>query len=226
MKCKVLIISKTRMYGGKVCVGGITREKRYLRLLDSNGDYRNTDTKLDIGDVWNMEYTEMQNTTPPHVEDVIVIEEEFWANLVKGETTITEVLTNKLKVKIWEGSPENLFDGLLKWTKGGTGYINKSGEIPTNSVGFWKSDKNIFMAKKTWEGKETIRYHYPCDGDDRSLKYVGFENPVKTLPAGTIIRVSMPKWWLHEGELRCYLQLSGWYDYFEPKEDNVDDLPY
>ena len=35
------------------------------------------------------------------------------------------------------------------------------------------------------------------------------------IPAGTLVRVSLAHWWRpeddHTGELRCYVQLSGWF---------------
>jgi len=35
----------------------------------------------------------------------------------------------------------------------------------------------------------------------------------KQIPADTLLRVSLARWWDNEGrhEERCYLQLSGWY---------------
>jgi hypothetical protein len=61
---------------------------------------------------------------------------------------------------------------------------------------------------------EKIRYRYFSDKGLRSLPYVGFENPAEVIPAGTVVRVSLARWWNKEGEKeeRCSLQLSGWYD--------------
>lgn len=43
------------------------------------------------------------------------------------------------------------------------------------------------------------------------LKFVGFQEHVSRIQAGTIIRLSLANWWDGQGEDRCYLQLSGWY---------------
>lgn len=46
-----------------------------------------------------------------------------------------------------------------------------------------------------------------------SIKYVGFAEPINKIPAGTLVRVSLARWWrpTETSEERCYLQLSGWY---------------
>ncbi|WP_179375776.1 hypothetical protein [Winogradskyella wichelsiae] len=52
----------------------------------------------------------------------------------------------------------------------------------------------------------------------KSLKWVGMVEPLKIIPKGTLIRVSLAKWWPRKNKLKdynvphgCYLQLSGWY---------------
>ena len=66
------------------------------------------------------------------------------------------VLKNKIKVKIWKGGIEGLFDEKLLWTSGGSGYISKAGGLPKNSVGFWISDKDLIRN----DFKDKIRYSY------------------------------------------------------------------
>lgn len=49
------------------------------------------------------------------------------------------------------------------------------------------------------------------------IPYVGFEPAVDLIPKGTLVRVSLARWWRpHDSppdmEERCYLQLSGWYE--------------
>src|SRR5262249_30308746 len=49
----------------------------------------------------------------------------------------------------------------------------------------------------------------------RTLTFVGFQEPLEVIPAGTLLRVSLAHWWRPkdkpEEELRCYVQLSGWF---------------
>ena len=65
------------------------------------------------------------------------------------------------------------------------------------------------------DGKR-IRYRYPTADDGRTLTFVGFQQPLPQIPAGTLLRVSLAHWWrpdeMPDGELRCYVQLSGWYE--------------
>ena len=39
--------------------------------------------------------------------------------------------------------------------------------------------------------------------------------PLKNIPAGSLLRVSLARWWKHPNEeaaaLSCHLQLSGWF---------------
>jgi ATP-dependent DNA helicase RecQ len=75
---------------------------------------------------------------------------------------------------------------------------------------FWRPDQPLARDN---EGKR-IRYRYPTADGGRTLTFVGYQEPLPELPAGTLLRVSMSQWWRPddrpEAELRCYLQLSGW----------------
>ncbi len=204
----VIIVSKTHMTTA-ACVGGILADGRLVRLLTEHGSNQDIDTDLKVGDVYTIEFLERDNKKPPHIEDILVTKLDFKftfssiANMIK-------YLKEKLNVKIWKGKPDILFDGKLLWTDGGSGYISENGEIPDNSVGFWISDKNL----KKRIAFEKVRYNYPIENGWRSLPFVGFEEPVEIIPAGTLIRVSLARWWDTNGktEDRCSLQLSGWYD--------------
>jgi len=64
------------------------------------------------------------------------------------------------------------------------------------------------------DGKR-IRYRYPTADHDHTLTYVGFQEPVPEIPAGTLLRVSLAHPWRPKDqpqeELRCFVQLSGWF---------------
>jgi len=220
----VIIVSKTHMSNAS-CVGGVLANGRFVRLLNENGYNQDINTPLNIGDVWTIEFSERENKKSPHIEDVLVSK----MNLKFSFETIdnmVEYLKSKLKIKIWRGSPDILFDEKLNWTDNGSGFINKENGIPENSVGFWIPDmkltKRIFYEK--------VRYNYPNINGWRSLPFVGFQNPVDVIPAGTLIRISLARWWDTNGktEERCALQLSGWYGLAEAEieEDINDDLPF
>lgn len=71
---RVLIVSKTRMRGGHVCVGGhdLDERMRSLRLLQPDGTNMPADARFEIGQLWELNYQPAPNVQPPHVEDVLV----------------------------------------------------------------------------------------------------------------------------------------------------------
>lgn len=204
---EVIIVSKTHMSKAS-CVGALAKNGRFLRLLDERGNNQPVDTDYEVGQVWDLEFSEAGHRTPPHVEDVYVTSRRRIGVLDKGKKML-DVLRD-YRVSFWEGAPDVLFDGLLQWTEGGSGYISEEGEIPCNSVGFWVPDRRL--KKKIFY--EKVRYDYPKINGWRSIPYVGYGDPVVIIPAGTLVRVSLARWWDRDGETedRCSLQLSGWYD--------------
>ncbi|GET25658.1 hypothetical protein [Prolixibacter sp. NT017] len=221
MKEIVLILSKTRMNHHQVCVGGLTMEGRYVRLLDKNGHNQPEDIDFEPRQAWEIEYSPRTNNTPPHVEDVIV-QNRISKGRLKNSITIKDFI-EKRNIPIWRGHPDNLFDRLIQWTENGSGYIDKRGGIPDHSVGFWISDKDLWRHREF----DSIRYFYPSSNGRRKIKFKGFEGAVKIIPAGTLLRVSLARWVsFGAGEsLKCWLQLSGWYDLGE-HSDEEDDLPF
>ena len=133
-------------------------------------------------------------------------------------------IVERFNAPIWRGSPDILFDNCLLWTDNGSGYVSEEGEIPAHSVGFWIPDRDL--SKRIFY--ERVRYNYPNINGWRSLPYVGFEDSVETIPAGTLVRVSLARWWDRNGETedRCSLQLSGWYDLPQTEEDDDYELPF
>ncbi|MCK5342471.1 MAG: hypothetical protein KAR20_03655 [Candidatus Heimdallarchaeota archaeon] len=202
---KVLIVSKTRMGGGYCCVGGLDiAEKRSLRLLQRNGFNQREDTQFRIGHIWDIKYIPNVDLIPPHIEDVRVLNARF-----EGiQSNLSKFLLEKIKP--WRNGPEALFDGKLSATGAGSGYVSKQVGVPSCSTGFWLLDKPL--AKSKFEDK--VRYRYPETHGIRYLTLRGYNEPVDTLPTGTLLRVSLARWWKPEDtdvEERCYLQLSGWY---------------
>ena len=204
----VFIVSKTKMKN-LVCVGAVSQDGRYVRMLTENGRNQDKDTQFDIGDVWAIEHKERENIIPPHIEDVLV------GNMTYKFTTPTIekmvlFLEKRLKIKIINGGLSQLYDGLLRWTNGGSGYISKRVGVPSNSVGFWVLDKDL--TRTEFKGK--IKYEYPNSLGYKRITYVGTQESIDVIPEGTLVRVSLARWWSPQNsniEERCYLQLSGWY---------------
>jgi len=204
----VLILSKTRMYNERCCVGGITDSGKAIRLLTETFDYQPGNTDFEPRQVWDIDFSEKPDCIKPHIEDVVLKSKKFLYK-INDEKKIKDII-QYYKIRIWCGSSDSLFDGKLKWTNNGSGYISHN-MLPNQSVGFWISDEDLFFTEDNG-----IRYKYK----ERFLKFVGTDYPVEKIPKGTLIRVSLARWWRKEEDMeeRCYLQLSGWYDY---KEENL-----
>ncbi len=202
---EILITSKTHK-GNAACVGGlIINNNRFVRLLSPGAWDQYADTAFNVGDIWDISFTDVDELEPPHIEDIIIHTKRY----IRRVENFTGFIKNS-GVTIFHGSPNGIFNGLLGWTGSGSGYIESNSDFPDNSVGFWISDKDLEHSDK--------HFVYPAPSiyaGAKRLKYVGFENPVEVIPAGTMLRVSLARWWKPEdsdfGE-RCYLQLSGWYD--------------
>ncbi len=204
---RVLIVAKTRM-NNAACVSGLTIDtNKSIRLLRSNGFNQQIDTPFNVGQVWELDFHPSSKITPPHVEDVIVTRERF----IGQYTNVASILMQR--VQPWHGEPDQLFDGLLIIDKI-NGYISQSRGIPDCSTGYWLPSRPLNVTQKHEKPYYQIKYemqnHYQ---GTLLIPYVGFANPIQQIPAHTLMRVSLARWWMPLGvdEGRCYLQLSGWY---------------
>ena len=204
---RVLIVAKTHM-GNDACVGGLALDaNRNVRLLRPGGSHQPENTAFEVGQLWELDFHQPSRLTPPHIEDVIVTEEHY----IGQQPDLRNFLVQH--VQPWQGGPDKLFDGLLI-TEGTSGYISRSNGIPTCSVGYWLPDTSLTMTLKNNKpsyqiGREnSSRYRRPL-----VIKYVGYSNPTYRIPVGSLLRVSLARWWVQSeaNEERCYLQLSGWY---------------
>jgi len=51
---EIIIVSKTKMQNNHVCIGGITKDGLFVRLLDENGYNHLNTVDFKIGQVWNI----------------------------------------------------------------------------------------------------------------------------------------------------------------------------
>ena len=194
-------MSKTRVGGGRVCVGGIDRNLGSLRLYEAGGQFPPGNSPYEVGQVWEMTYQPKPHTKPPPVEDVCVLERQ--------PLGVQQHLADRLRglVDTWQGDPRVLFDGLLRFTGRMRGYVEEPG-VPNRSTGFWLPERDMRFLRV--DGKAYYRYMM------WDLSYVGVADPIDVIPAGTLVRVSLARWWRPLDAAdgfpeRCYLQLSGWY---------------
>ena len=200
----VIIVAKTRM-GGGACIGGITTDGRSVRLIASDAAFNDHfNLEYQIGETWEIEADEPKDLIPPHVENLIVRHKRRLASRADLATIIERHMPARA------GGPEVLYEGLAQAAGHGALYITERTGVPPFSTMFWRPDRPL---QRDTNGKR-IHYRYPTEDGRRSLTFVGFQEPVEEIPAGTLVRVSLAHWWRPaehpDEEPRCYLQLSGW----------------
>lgn len=201
----VTIVAKTRM-GGGACIGGITGDGRSVRLIAPDMGFNDHfNNEYEVGDVWEVEADPPSEIKPPHTENIHVRTSH---RVGRNENPIELI---RMHMTPRDGGIEELYGGMVQGKPGGPLYIAASTGVPSFSTMFWCPDRDLV---RDVNGKR-IRYRYPTGDGGRTLTFVGFQEPPKVIPAGTLLRVSLAHWWrpveYPEVELRCYLQLSGWF---------------
>ena len=199
---RVLIVAKTRLSGDARCIGAINAQGIGLRLSEVDGSSPLADTAYDIGDEWELDVVRKSRLYAPHVEDVVVRDAVY---VGPRATTLFDAVFG-LTVP-WRCKLQKAFNGCLKTTPSGSAYVDATA-IPAMSTGFWVSDCDL---RSVSDGHGRVRY---CGGG-LSIKYVGDGEPVGTIAAGWLVRLSLARWWREtsagpEADQRCYMQLSGW----------------
>ena len=208
---KVLIVAKTRM-GGGACIGAITADGDSVRLIPFNEDpHDGANREYEVGEIWELSAKPVTSLIPPHNENIVVYKKQHLLTTRELEGAIELLMPPKI------GSPTVLYEGLLQSTGSGALYIAKQSGVPPYSTTFWRPDQPLI---RDTEGKR-VRYRYPTENGGYTLTFVGFQEPLEAIPAGTLLRVSLSHWWCPEdtpdAEECCYAQLSGWFLEEEPK---------
>ncbi len=143
---QVIIVSRTRMADGFVCVGGVDVDnRRSVRLLDARGRHETAETcPYTIWDIWDIDYYPNQRRPNPHTEDVnvarrIKIDRVDAPNM--SVNRFAELMLNS-NIPIFRGSLFSVFDGKLRRTDKDKLYISKE-DVPTFSTCFWINDKRL-----------------------------------------------------------------------------------
>ena len=202
---KVLIVAKTRM-GGGACIGAITEEGESVRLIPFDEDpHDGANREYEVGDVWEISAERVTDLIPPHIENIVVHEKRRLGSAHNSIGSIERFMPPR------NGQPRELYEGLLQSTEKGALYIAKQSGVPPYSTTFWRPDQPL---KLDTQGKN-VRYRYPTESGGYTLTFVGFQEPLEVIPAGTLLRVSLAQWWRPKDkpgvEKRCSAQLSGWF---------------
>lgn len=202
---RVVIVGKTRM-GGGVCIGGIVeRTGKPVRLLPIGRPCHPPQVSFEIGEIWEMSLRPRAVLDAPHMED----HDEWSARKIGAAQDLSSFIARVARVQ--RGEATSLFGGMLRFRKSGSGFLPRNVPSPTWSVEFWKLPRPLRLdptePRPRYVMFKPFRFGVP---------FVGFDTPIGILPAGTLVRMSMARWWINpqapeEGET-CSLQLSGWFD--------------
>lgn len=202
---EIVILARTKMHGNYVCIGGFNKlEELNVRLLNPDGNYFTSDAEFDVGQVWDVEYYMWPYTEPPHVEDVWLSSAMRLEKLYDTKSFVAE------NCQVVRGSLSRTFDKNLHRSNNGAIYIGKEA-ISSCSVCIWECDHDLKLVEKE---SQRARYFYPQSKDGCFIPYVGWERPDSFVPKGTLVRLSLARWWKPcgtFGEARCYLQISGFF---------------
>jgi len=200
---RALIVARTKM-SSRVCVGAISSTGQRLRLLNHLGHPQEANCPFQIGQVYDLNYRNVDLQRPPHVEDVCVTSFSYAGK----EENLYEFLQQSVACA---KSPGQLFEGFLRRTINGTLYIAEKTGIPAYSTAMWHSDRPLRHVLF----RQRAKYSWLEGNSYASVPFVGFQEPVAEIPAGALVRLSLARWWRPEEqtelELRCYLQVSGWF---------------
>ncbi len=214
---RVLIVAKTRMRSG-ACIGAITEKGESVRLIPFNADPRDgANREYEVGDIWKITGDPETPLKPPHNEN-FVVDKKSRIHRTKDTRDLISAVELLMPPKF--GDPRQLYEGLLQTTSIGSLYVPPGHDVPPYSTTFWKTDKQLTLET---DQKKNLCYRYPTENGGCTLTFVGFQKPLKTIPAGTLLRVSLAHWWRPKNtphvELRCYVQLSGWFLEEERQEE-------
>ena len=217
---QVLIVAKTRLKNG-FCVGGIVQNGRSVRLgVPSQLATEHFNHEYEIGDVWRInDYKVPLHLVPPHVEDIDVLSKER----LRISDKLVEAIGKLMPPVV--GGMDQLYDGAVRVAEGGMLYIGHD-HVPEYSTLFWRPDRPL-----TLRGISGInfRYAYPSDKGELYFTYKGLATAEACLPANTLIRISLARWWkpddYPEREEGCYLQISGWFHEPHSSFTPVDSQP-
>lgn len=226
----VIIVSRTRMAGDYVCVGGVDVDnRRSVRLLDMRGHHETAiDCPYQIWDMWDIEYYINQRRPCPHTEDVNVVMRRKIKSVDAPNMSVNRFagVLESSNIPLFRGSLFTVFDGKLKLTDNDKLYISKE-DVSTYSTCFWINDKRL-LGYTNDRGRWQYRYNDMSNRYGYTISYVGSAEPPADIEPGSLIRLSLAHWWKPEDsddEERCYLQLSGCLIEVPAEEEPIKQIP-
>ncbi len=198
---RVVVVGKTKMYlGTKWCIGALRlRDWSSLRLLPLGGDKAwPGETKIQVGEVYEIEGFRPNPIVLPHSEDFRLTALE---RVGAFEGNLPQSICDHVRISQRGGTP--LFqDCLSRVQKRSLAVLHAN--VPSFSTQFWVADRDLHYTTK-WD-KDYYRV------GDFEVSYVGYQPVIQKIPEGSLVRLSLARWWGPDGEEEgCYLQVSGWW---------------
>jgi hypothetical protein len=202
----ILVVARTRMTGGRVCVGAIDRHSgASLRLLTHDGKNIPGDHRIRPSELWNVQCTPAPRLRPPHTEDVFVTGGRRLERVADMRAAIVDLLDP------WECELDEIFDGRLSFRDSGRAFLGPEPPLIQYSTGFWIASQPLRLSRFEEKGRS---YWVPDGKRIRNVTYVGMEDPSALIPRDALVRFALARWWAFPrdvGDERCSLMLSGWY---------------
>lgn len=203
----IIIVSKTRMGEGKVCVGALdVTNNRNIRLLTEAAQQQPENTEFAVGKTYRATYRRRPNCVSPHTEDVLL------GSFARVDDVKIRDRFKALAIVV-EGPISNTFAGCLS-SEASSSYSVRQTNIPDHSVCFWRADSDLTLDAQYHQRYGKFRYLY---GYDRrvAIPYVGTAEPIPQITQSTVVRLSLARWWRPSDatypDKRCQLQISGSY---------------
>ena len=89
------------------------------------------------------------------------------------------------RVDPWDGGIDEIYDGLVEYTGNHNGYISHSTGLPDRSTWFWTPDQDLELRE------DGTHYDYVDGFLPKGLSYKGEPEAPSSIPAGTLVRVSL-----------------------------------
>ncbi len=202
---KILITGKTK-YGSLACIGALSLvDGESFRLKTMLNSYWPADD-FSIGEAYTITYQRKGDENNPHQKENIVVVRRKPAGRLSRASIAGLIRRGGLVEKT--NDPRRAF----RFEDGGVHFSEEYGKLfidqkyaglLLNSVGFIEPDIDI-CADRQFQNYRFGSYR---------IKYVGFDQPVSVIKAGTIVRLSTSSLWQkpNTDERRVYLQVSGWF---------------
>ena len=209
---RVLIVGKTKKWD-KTCVGGINIDNaQSIRLLTEDGDDHPSGTPYDVGSLWDIQLKEphRNQVKKPHTENSLVLQADHINSY--SLAAVRNYVSKAIGTPLVE--PNQLFDGLLRYTANRKWYVSPSDGLPSFSTGFWRLHKALRLFWVTQNRERKPRYIYVDNGSDNptfDVPFVGYQELLELIPSHTVLRFSLAQPFSNDRNRRCYLQLSGWF---------------